>query len=265
MDTGTVNYTIAELMVCTFAREIPDYSVGGVPGVRSEVPLAAVGLAATMHAPNLVCLTMAPIFAAITKEQLVLTGFTSEYAREKGAVAIFEQEYMYDWLHKGVMQWFFGGAMQIDQYADTNVVCIGDWHKPKVRGPGGAGLSAAYYAHRCFIWVNEHSKRVFVEKVDFISAAGPRSKRLANGYVVRGEPMVVSPLAVMDIDPATERLRLKSVHPGVSTDEVLDNTGFDLIVPDHVPQTQPPTEQELNILRTEVDPKGILIHEEPLG
>lgn len=259
------SYTGAELMACVFARQIPDNTVGGVPGVRSEVPLAAVGLAARMQAPNLVCITMAPIFAGISKEQLVLTGFTFEYARERGSVAIFEQEYMYDWLHKGVFKWMFGGAMQIDKHADTNTVCVGDWRKPKVRGPGGAGLSAVTYADHYFIWINEHSRRVFVEKVDFISAAGPRSRRLANSYRPGGTPLVVSPLAVMDVDPVTERLRLKSVHPGVTLEEVLDNTSFDLAVQGEAPKTQQPTAREMEILRNEVDPMGILIHEEPLG
>lgn len=260
MTQTTEQYTAAELMACVFAREMKGMKLGNVPGVRSEVPLAAIGLAARLYAPGFKCFNVGPVaFSA-----LQITGSTMDYERMIGAEGIMNGERIYDMLHKGIMECSFGGGMQIDKFANTNLVCVGEWKKPKVRGPGAAGTFSTSMAKRYFIWINEHTPRVFVDKVDFISVPGPAT-RIAAGTRMGGEPLVVTPLAVMDLEPASRQLRLKSVHPGVSVEEVKRKTGFELNIKGPVATTIPPSDLELKTLRTEVDPMGVLRSEEPFG
>jgi glutaconate CoA-transferase subunit B len=108
----------------------------------------------------------------------------------------------------------------------------------------------------------EHSRRRFVPRVDFISGAGfidgPGAREKAG--LRRGGPRwVLSELGVFDFDPATCRMRVKSIHPGHTIAEVRDQTGFDLVVPPQVPDTTPPTAEELRLLRREIDPHGVML------
>ena len=131
-----------------------------------------------------------------------------------------------------------------------------------MRGPGTAGLSyATAIAGRFYIYLAHHSKRLLVEKVDFlnglgyINGPGARERLALPG---KGPQLVVTPLAVMDFAEETKRMRLKSLHPGAYLEEVVDNTGFKLIIPDTIPVTTPPTGAELKCLREQVDIKGVL-------
>lgn len=259
-----ISYTISELMACIFAREIKDGELGGCPGVRSEVPLASVRLAQMMHAPNVNCYYGAIVYNAHGP----LQKFATEYDRiikAEASVATYE---WFDTLHRGDLDFFFIGGLQVDMYGNLNLVCLGDWNKPILRGPGSAGLNSVTFARRHFIWINEHARRVFAPKVDFISSPGyldgPGAREKA-GLRWGGPSIVVSPLGVMDFEPESKRMRLRSVHPGVPVEEVVENTGFELIIPSNVPETPAPSEEELRILRTLVDPIGILRNEEPVG
>jgi glutaconate CoA-transferase subunit B len=110
--------------------------------------------------------------------------------------------------------------------------------------------------------VNQHSRRVFVERCDFISTfgwgTGGADARRKLGLPGGGPRYCVTPLAVLDFEPESKRLRLRSVHPTVTVADVVAATGFELIVPDRVPLTEPPTQEELEILRSRVDPGGLL-------
>lgn len=260
MASAEQRYTVAELMACVFAREMRGMHLVNIPGMRSEVPLAAVGLAVRLHAPDLEVFNVGPV----SGRQLFITGSTMDYERAVDAEGIMQGERIYDMLHKGLMDCSFGGAMQIDQYGNTNLVCIGDYGHPRVRGPGAAGTISTSMGKRLFIWINEHSPRVFVEKVDFISVPGPLARKAA-GARRGGEIMVVTPLAVLDMNPAKQTLRVKSIHPGATADEVRAKTGFAIEMPNPVPRTQPPSDEEVSILRTHIDPQGILRNEEPNG
>jgi glutaconate CoA-transferase subunit B len=107
-----------------------------------------------------------------------------------------------------------------------------------------------------------HNKHTFVPKVDFISGfgygAGPGSRANFGMVESDGPKLVITNLAVMEFDEATKKMRLKSVHPGVTVERVQQNTGFELRVPEHVPETPLPTAEELTLLRTEIDRGGRL-------
>ncbi|GGV38119.1 CoA-transferase [Actinomadura cremea] len=148
------------------------------------------------------------------------------------------------------------GPSQIDRYGNTNISCIGDWARPSrqllgVRGgPGNTLLNPTSY------WVPKHSTRVFTEKVDMVSGVGTDR----GAHEIRA---VVTNLAVLDFDTPDRRMRLRSVHPGVSVDDVVAATGFELAVPDDVPRTRLPDAEELRIMREVLDPKGLREREVP--
>jgi glutaconate CoA-transferase subunit B len=152
---------------------------------------------------------------------------------------------------------------QIDQYGNVNNSVIGDYHRPKVRLPGPAGIDNIPLCPRTqvILYSAHHTKRTFVKKVDFITGAGflgGGNDREKHGIPGKGGPrIVITNLAVMDFEEHSKRMRLVSAHPGVTVDEVQQNTGFELIVPARVPTTEAPTANELRLLREVIDPLGI--------
>jgi len=150
---------------------------------------------------------------------------------------------------RGLIDVIFLGALQVDQMGRCNLVAVGDYHAPTLRGPGTLGLSLLATVPRAYMYLTRHDPRTFVERVDFVSGEGLRGPR-------GGIQGIVTPLAVLAPDPAGERLRLVSVHPGTTIDVVRLATGFPI---DAVgsEETPPPTDSELELLR-EVDPEGQL-------
>lgn len=255
-------YSISELMICVFSREVKDGDLGALPGVRSEVPLGTACLAARHHAPNLGIYTT---HGDVDPLVMQITGTTSDYEVGLSSYRYHSLADYFDLVHAQSFSWAFYGGLQMDQYANLNLVCIGDWAKPRLRGPGMAGGASENWCDRMFVWLNEHSPRVLVPHVDFVGVPGFERDRAAYSIPGMGPDPVITPLAVMDVDRSVGRVRLRSVHPGVTVQQVVDNTGFELIVPDDVPETVPPTERELRLLRGEVDPKGILRRENIYG
>ena len=115
-------------------------------------------------------------------------------------------------------------------------------------------------ARRIFIYVQHHDPRLFVEKVDFVSGRGHSGPEELADYRcawARGPTWVISPLGVMDFETPDRRMRLRSVHPGVTVADVQEKTGFELAVTGEVPTTPPPTAEQLRIIR-EIDTSGVL-------
>ncbi|MFF8177407.1 CoA-transferase subunit beta [Streptomyces chartreusis] len=143
------------------------------------------------------------------------------------------------------------GASQIDRYGNQNISCIGDWERPKRQLLGVRGAPVNTLNNPTSYWIPRHSRRVFVEKVDMVCgvgydhAAGARYHRI---------PRVVSDLGVFDFDTPDRSMRLASLHPGVTLEQVREATSFELAVPDEVPRTRPPTAEELRLIREVLDP-----------
>lgn len=148
---------------------------------------------------------------------------------------------------------------QIDQYGNANISAIGDHAKPKVQLLGVRGAPGNSLYHPTSYWVPQHTSRVFVPKVDMVSGVGNDNARAAGPSASRHHDLrvVVSDLAVFDYEPTSGALRLVSVHPGVSVDDVVAATGFELVIPDEVPETRVPTAEELELIRTVIDPKNL--------
>ena len=153
------------------------------------------------------------------------------------------------------------GAAQIDRFGNLNSTCIGDYWHPSVRFSGsGGGGDAACLAAEVIIFM-QHEKRRFVEKVDYLTTpgwlSGPEARRKAGLY--RGGPSaVVTNLGVMRFDERTKEIYLYEYYPGVIPQQVRENTGFDIDVSRAV-ESRPVTEEELRLLREEVDPQRLII------
>lgn len=154
-------------------------------------------------------------------------------------------------------------ASQIDRFGNHNFACIGPHSKPKAQLLGMRGAPGNTISHTTSYWVPSHGLKVFVEKVDVVSgvgydraaALGPRSSRF---HEIR---RVVSNLGVFDFETPERSMRLRSLHPGVSADEVVGATGFPLVVPDPVPETRLPDAEELRLMREVLDPEGVASRE----
>jgi acyl CoA:acetate/3-ketoacid CoA transferase beta subunit len=142
------------------------------------------------------------------------------------------------------------GASQIDRFGNQNISCVGDWHRPARQLLGVRGAPGNTVNHTTSYWVPRHEPRVFVERVDMVSGVG-----YDRGAVeIR---VVVTNLAVLDFATPDRSMRLRSVHPGVSVDDVLAATGFPLTAPSPVPATREPTPAEMKIIGERLDPDGL--------
>jgi acyl CoA:acetate/3-ketoacid CoA transferase beta subunit len=158
------------------------------------------------------------------------------------------------------------GATQVDRFGNQNIACIGPWAKPKAQLLGVRGAPGNTVNNPTSYWVPQHTTRVFVETVDCVSgvgydraaAAGPSATRF---HEIR---VVVSNKAVLDFATPDHSMRIRSLHPGVTVDEVVENTGFALVVPDDVPTTRLPTTEDLQIIRDVLDPDNLRNAEVPV-
>ncbi len=148
------------------------------------------------------------------------------------------------------------GAAQIDRTGNQNISAIGDWKRPRTQLLGVRGAPGNTVNHPVSYWIGKHSPRVFVERVDMVCGVGyDRGARELR--------RVVTNLAVLDFQTPEHVMRLRSVHPGVTVADVAAATGFPLAVPDEVPVTRPPTDAELELIRTRLDPAGTRDREIP--
>ncbi len=157
------------------------------------------------------------------------------------------------------------GATQIDRDGNQNISAIGDFAKPTRQLLGSRGAPGNTVNNRTSYWVPKHSPRVFVERVDVVSGVGPKLAREAGPAAARFNDIhrIVSNLAVLDVKGPDDTLRLVSVHPGVTVDEVLENSGCDIHVDGDVPETRQPTMEELILIREVLDPKKFREKEVP--
>ncbi|MEU0243599.1 CoA-transferase [Streptomyces sp. NPDC006235] len=145
------------------------------------------------------------------------------------------------------------GASQIDRFGNQNISCIGDWERPRRQLLGVRGAPVNTLNHPTSYWIPRHSRRVFVERVDMVCGVGYDHAAGAPHHRI---PRVVSDLGVFDFATPDRSMRLASLHPGVTVEQVREATGFELSVPGEVPPTREPTAEELRLIREVVDPAG---------
>jgi len=157
---------------------------------------------------------------------------------------------LFDCAAQGRIDAFFLGGGQIDGEANINLVGVGEYPRLKVRWPGSFGSAYLYFlVPRVILFREEHTRRVFVPKVDFISAPGTSEPGI---HRPGGPYALVTTLCVFGFDRARRRFRLDSLHPGHSLEEVRDNTGFDFDVAEALAETPPPDADTLQLLRARI-------------
>ena len=252
------NYALDELMVVEAARYIND---GDIVLVGTGLPFAAGLFALKSSAPNM-CYVVetGPIAPEVIPTPISVSDARVMYrAVRRGSLL----ESLGGVLQRGMADVAFLGGAQIDQFANVNSTVIGDYDKPKVRFPGSGGANDLASHARKILIITRHEKRRFPEHCDYITSPGyidgPEGRKNAGLPVPYPDIFVITDLTVMAIDKAEGRLRIEKLMPGVSVEQVRENTLFELQTAPEVVTVDPPTEQELRILREEVDPTGIYL------
>jgi len=223
-------------IVINLARQIRAHEVT-FSGVNSTLPMLACLVAKRAYDFHFTYINVA---GGVEPRPQKIPHSSSDPGIVTGSAAIFSNQDFYDLCARGGLGLVFLGCAQIDAEGRTNVSSIGPWDKPKVRLPGGGGAAVMLpTAQRVATWRTEHSPRVLVEKLDFVTAAGNLAA-------------LVTPLAVFQ--RTSGRFRLESWHPEASLDDVINRTGFKFDASDATP-TAPPTASEIAALR-EIDADG---------
>lgn len=257
-----MDYSLNELIACVLARDVEDGDSLQC-GANAVVQRAGLLLGHLHHGPNcrvLIGRTFANLYDVPVLE---LYDMNVDWRASRWGEYIIPHDESFSWNIRRQVDAFVIGALQIDKFGNTNMFGIGtDPKRLKVRGPGGVGTTrTGANCKRIHVMMRRHDKRALVDKCDFISAIGfgtGPGDRERYGFPGEGPRYCITPYCVFDFEPQSKRMRIRSLHPGISLEQVLDNTGFEPIVPHEVPQTPPPTAEELRILRTRIDPKGVL-------
>lgn len=255
--------SVSELLACFLARDLNDGEELQV-GVALPIPEAAVRLAHLMHGPNMELVFLGARMNVHHLERVPLPAFGWDNRVVRWTESFSDRGHRFDQVKDWHRRVFFIGGIQVDPFGNTNLIGVGaDYQRLKFRGPGSVGTpTLTTHVGRYYIVLNSHSPRIFVPKCDFVSTVGwgqgGADARSRLGLPGGGPKYCVTPLCIMDFSEDEKRLRLRSVHPGVSVDEVIRQTGFPLLIPAEVPTTALPTPAELEVLRTRVDWVGAL-------
>lgn len=253
-----LDYTLREMMAIVAAREIKD---GDVVFCGTGISMLAAMAAKHINAPHSVVFFETGAIDSKLEEvpMAVADSRVMYHTAVNGSLAdsfAFMQNRFTGQKVVGVL-----GAAQIDKYGNLNSTVIGDYHKPRVRFSGSGGAcDVASFVHRTIIFM-QHEKRKFVPCVDYLTSPGwlngPRDRQ-AIGLAPGGPSAVVTNLALMGFDSQSKQMYLKGCYPGVTPTQVLENMAFEVNVDDAV-EIAPPTEQELQILRTRCDPQRLIL------
>jgi glutaconate CoA-transferase subunit B len=255
----SVEYTIDELMCALMAREIRD---GDWVNHGAVVPLAgaALMLAKHTHAPNLDFFYLGTVFNSVNPAETDLSRLMLEpELAYRSAEGLISHQDILSFTARGNCDFQFLRPIQIDDEGSVNVSVIGDTDTPRHRFHGIAVADAMVLVRRVCLYVTEHEPRVFVPKLSFRTGCGHVDAgrwRAKVGAPGEGPVSVVTPLCVFDFDTPQRRVRIRSVHPGITVDEVRAATGFEIVASGAVPESVPPSAEELHVLRDVVDPLG---------
>lgn len=244
-------YSLAELMICAAAEAFTDDGEVLATGIGVLQRLAA---ALAMRSSN-PALMMTDSEAYMVGEPVPVgprNGYQPKFDGWMGFARIFDNV----WSGK---RHALVGPTQIDRYGQANISCIGDHAKPKTQMLGVRGFPGNSINHANSFLVPAHNARVFVTgEVDVVASVGYNPARLARGWSLDEIDirLIVTDLCVMDFQGPERQVRIRSLHPGVSTAEVQDKTGFPLHIPERIPPTAAPTAAQLALL-AELDPHNL--------
>ncbi len=256
MTVTTAAYTSTELLACVAAKLLEDKKS---VLVGTGLPMIAALLAQKTHAPNLLLIFEAGGIGPRMSQMPISVGDILTFYK---AVAATSMHDVMSASQAGYVDYGFVGAAMIDMYGNINTTVIGDWERPKTRLPGSGGANdLGSFCHRTII-IMRQDKRRFVEKIDFITTPGyldgPGARERAGLPEGTGPYRIITQLGLYGFDEQTKRVKLLALHPGVTLDDVRANTSFEILIPEMVQVTHPPTEEELRLLH-EMDPIGVIV------
>jgi len=252
------DYNETEFLICIAARLMADKTVAFV---GTGIPMLAASLAKKMHAPDLiVAFEFGGTGASLEKLPL---GVGDSRTFHKAVVAIGICDTM-ETAQRGFIEYGFLGGAQIDMYGNLNTTVIGKYWPPKVRLPGSGGANdVGSHCWKLISIMRQHDSKRFVKKLDFLTTpgylTGPGSREEAGLPPNTGPYRVVSNLGLMAFDEKSKRMMLLATNPGVTTEQVIQNSEFEMLIADKVGINEPPTDKELKILRENVDPDKLYI------
>jgi len=249
-------YSSLEMMAICGSRTIRD---GETVFAGTGLPVLAAMLAQKTHAPRSKIVYEGG-FIDSRNIHLPLSVADSRLTY-RAAAAIGLRETLGILLQGGRIDVGFLGAAQIDQYGNVNTTIIGDFDRPKIRLPGSGGGNDIASSSKRIVIIMTHDKRKFVKRLDYMTSPGyldgPGGREKV-GLRGGGPSSVVTNLCVLNFEEKAKKMKLLSVHSSVTVQQVIENTGFDLLLPETVLETNAPTYEELRIVR-EIDPTGIYL------
>jgi len=241
------DFTRNEMMTIAAARALRNEDVCFV-GIGA--PSAACNLARLTHAPGITLIYESGTIA--TKPNVLPLSIGDGELCDTALTTVSVPEMFRYWLQGGRITVGFLGGAQIDRFANLNTTVVGDYHKPKVRLPGGGG--APEIATNCgetFI-IMAMGKRAFMEKLPFITSMGhgvTGQEREQLGVRSKGPTKLITDLCIFEPDPQTNEMTIVSIHPGATREEIIENCGWSPRFAANVSETPAPTAQELEVLR----------------
>ncbi len=251
-------YTSTELMICSAARLLED---GALVVVGTGAPCAAAMLAQRTSAPTLTLMFEAGGVGPRLPRMPISVGDSRTFYQ--GLMATSMADIMQT-CQRGLVDYTFLGGAQIDAYGNLNSTLIGgDYLKPHVRLPGSGGANDLGSLCRRILVIAPHDRRRFVERVDFVTTpgylGGPGGREAAGLPPGTGPYKVITNLAILGFDDATKRMQVETLHPGVTLGQVREHTGFELRVREPLGVTPMPSDEQLRVLRNDVDPHRYII------
>jgi glutaconate CoA-transferase subunit B len=240
-------YTTDEMMTVAASRELRD---GAVCFVGIGLPSEAANLARATHAPNCVLVYESGTIGA--KPEVLPLSIGDGVLAERADSVVSVPEIFNYWLQAGRIDVGFLGGAQLDRFGNINTTVIGPYDSPKVRLPGAGGAPEIAASAKEVIMVLKHRARSFVERLAFVTSVGHRhggDSRAELGYPGAGPTAVITDLGILRPDPESRELTLVALHPGASVEGAREATGWELRVAEDLETTEPPTEDELRILR----------------
>lgn len=252
------DYTPMELMICAAAGLLDD---GAIVVVGTGAPCAAAMLAQKTTAPNLTLMFEAGGVGPQLPRMPISVGDSRTFYQ--GLMATSMTDIM-ETCQRGLVDYTFLGGAQIDRYGNLNSTLIGDdYHRPRVRLPGSGGANDLGSLCWRTLVITPHDRRRFVERVDFVTTPGfldgPGAREAAGLPPGTGPHRVITDLAILGFDEGTKRMQVESLHPGVTFEDVQNQTGFELLSAEPLATTPTPEAEHLDVLRNEVDPHRYII------
>lgn len=253
MSAPAKQYSLAELLICANAAAYDNDGEILVTGI-GVLPRIAGSLAMKSSNPDIM---MTDSEAWVLSEPNPVGARPADFVQKNETWMGFSRIFDNVWSGR---RHITGGPTQIDRFGQSNISCLGgSYQQPKVQMLGARGFPGNSISHANSFLVPSHNKRVFVEgECDMVCTIGYNPARTPKGHSLDDVDlrMVLTDLCVLDFGGPNYQMRVVSLHPGVSIDEVVDNTGFELHIPESIPETTAPTEQQLAII-AQLDPHNL--------